>query len=334
METIKNYLESLFAGLPNTPEVWKAKDELLQMMEDKYNELMSNGTNENEAIAQVIADFGNLDELAESLGIENFIHNSQPKNGMELSLKEAKDYIADKSTNGFRIGLAVLLFITCPIWPIIGDAISNQFATGSTVGGTIGTCLFFISIAIGVAICIYSGSFMKKWDTLRPGNYYINPNTAQTIYDENRNNQSNYALVRTVGIILIILSFLPAILFDEISNSEFINELLSAPLLFIFVGLGVLLLIATSKKEDAYKTLLSLNDRSTVAGNYVPHSSKENVYTNKTVQAIMSVYWPTVTCIYLIWSFITFAWGITWIVWPIAAVINNLIENMYGIKED
>ena len=32
METIKNYLESMFRGLPLTEKVMKAKSELLQMM--------------------------------------------------------------------------------------------------------------------------------------------------------------------------------------------------------------------------------------------------------------------------------------------------------------
>jgi hypothetical protein len=50
------------------------------------------------------------------------------------------------------------------------------------------------------------------------------------------------------------------------------------------------------------------------------------------VAAIMSVYWSTVTCIYLCWSFITFDWGITWIIWPIAAIINSLVENLLGDK--
>ena len=35
METIKNYLETMFSTLPNTYEVQKAKKELAQMMEDK-----------------------------------------------------------------------------------------------------------------------------------------------------------------------------------------------------------------------------------------------------------------------------------------------------------
>ena len=68
METIRNYLETMFAKLPNTFEVQKAKNELWQMMEDKYTELIREGRTENEAIGIVISEFGNLDELAEDLG--------------------------------------------------------------------------------------------------------------------------------------------------------------------------------------------------------------------------------------------------------------------------
>ena len=50
METIRNYLETMFARLPNTFEVQKAKNELWQMMEDKYTELIKDGKTENEAV--------------------------------------------------------------------------------------------------------------------------------------------------------------------------------------------------------------------------------------------------------------------------------------------
>ena len=74
METIKNYLETMFANLPNTVEVKNAKDELFSMMEDKYSELIAEGKPENEAVGIVISEFGNLDELAESLGIDQVIN--------------------------------------------------------------------------------------------------------------------------------------------------------------------------------------------------------------------------------------------------------------------
>ncbi len=83
MDAIKNYLETMFLNLPNTPEVQKAKYELEQMMEDKYNELIANGKTENEAIGTVIAEFGNLDELAADLGIDSYMRSEERRVGKE-----------------------------------------------------------------------------------------------------------------------------------------------------------------------------------------------------------------------------------------------------------
>ena len=73
METIRNYLNTMFAGLPDTPEVRKAYEELAAMMEDKYTELIAEGCGENEAVGTVISEFGNLEELAQTLGIEEYM---------------------------------------------------------------------------------------------------------------------------------------------------------------------------------------------------------------------------------------------------------------------
>ena len=89
METIRNYLENMFLNLPNTPEVYKAKNELWQMMEDKYTELKAEGKSENEAVGIVISEFGNLDELAQDLGISSFMHSPQMQpTGRPLSLED------------------------------------------------------------------------------------------------------------------------------------------------------------------------------------------------------------------------------------------------------
>ncbi len=89
METIRNYLENMFANLPLTPEVVRAKNELWQMMEDKYTELKKEGKSENEAVGTVIAEFGNLDELSEDLGIRSFVKS---ENASSISRKQEADY--------------------------------------------------------------------------------------------------------------------------------------------------------------------------------------------------------------------------------------------------
>lgn len=46
---------------------------------------------------------------------------------------------------------------------------------------------------------------------------------------------------------------------------------------------------------------------------------------SKKIRKIMSIYWPTVTCIYLILSFLTMHWELSWIIWPLAGVISRII---------
>ena len=90
MEIIESYLDSMLGKLPDTPELRKARNELLQMMEDKFGELIEEGKSENEAAGTVIAEFGNLEELAESLGLRELLGKREiPKNpGRVLSLEE------------------------------------------------------------------------------------------------------------------------------------------------------------------------------------------------------------------------------------------------------
>ena len=93
MEAIREYLNNLFMSLPETPEVLRAKAELLEMMEDKFEELVSEGKTEKEAIGIVISEFGNLQELAEELGIDSYMkkagHSKEEEQPKEEKAKEA-----------------------------------------------------------------------------------------------------------------------------------------------------------------------------------------------------------------------------------------------------
>ena len=93
METIKNYLDNLFASYPKTPEVENAKSELLNNMEDRYSELKSKGKSENEAIGIVISEFGNIDELMKELNVKS---NVTVEDTVSVSGEEAKDFIEAK----------------------------------------------------------------------------------------------------------------------------------------------------------------------------------------------------------------------------------------------
>jgi signal peptidase II len=55
----------------------------------------------------------------------------------------------------------------------------------------------------------------------------------------------------------------------------------------------------------------------------IEKKSKEKSSLQETVGG---VYWCAVTAGYLLWSFLSFDWHITWVVWPVAAVLFGAIE--------
>ena len=322
MNTIKNYLESMFANMPNTPEVLKAKNELWQMMEDKYTELINDGKTENEAVGTVISEFGNLEDLADILGLRGaFEQKAQTADNTprrNITRDEAFEYIKDRTTNGLMVGVGVFLCITSVICPIILGTMSRH-------GGAIGVLGMAAMIAVAVVLFSLSGTKTRKWNFIGTTPCSLDYGTATEVSAEREKYRTSHAVRLTIGILLCALCWLPAAVMEEfIFDLPFIGDVITPTILFVTVGIGVFLIILTNKIMNSYDSLLGTNDRATVSGNYGMES--EPVYINKTVDTIMSVYWPTITCIYLSYSFLTFNWFSTWIIWPIAGIIHHVLK--------
>ena len=61
MDAIDTFLDAMFVPYPATPRLLEAKGELRAMMEDAYADAIGRGKTHNEAVGQVITDFGNLE---------------------------------------------------------------------------------------------------------------------------------------------------------------------------------------------------------------------------------------------------------------------------------
>ena len=70
METIRSYIETMFSTWPSSEATLRVKTQMLELMEDKYQELIGEGKSSNEAIGQVLSEFGNNEELKRELAIE------------------------------------------------------------------------------------------------------------------------------------------------------------------------------------------------------------------------------------------------------------------------
>lgn len=322
METIKSYLEAMFANMPNTPEVKKAKDELFSMMEDKYNELIADGVSENTAVGTVISEFGNLDELAESLGLEKEVEEVHEREQeiprRFVSMEEVNDFIASRKKSGLFVGLGVMLCIVSVCGPIITDEI---YFLGNA--DKYGVLAMFMCIAVAVGLFVFNGLTGKDWDFLKKQPCQIDMATANMVKEKRKDFRITRAWMHTVGILLCAFCWLPCAMMD--------NEVCPV-LLFFSIGIGVLLLVYSSYVYSGYETILSLNDQNTISGRYGKEEDVE--YVNDKAKVIMEVYWSTVTCLYLIISFITFRWDNTWLIWPAAVVVNKILKLTLTKEED
>lgn len=318
METIKNYLETMFSSLPNTAEVRKARYELLQMMEDKYTELINEGKTDNEAVGIVISEFGNLDEIADDLGIKEVIVNQPEIDYRMVSMDEVKNYLNDKNRFGLMIAIGVYLCITS----VCGFFLCEAFHLDNEILGII---YLFFSIAIAVGLFVYSGMSMSKWDFLEKEPCTVDYATTTYVAELRDNNRPQRALMITIGVILCVTSIVPVAVIDELFHRDSVFGII---FMFVMVGIAVVLFVTSGQKNGGFETILSLNEKGTMGSRYARSQDKE-LYSNETVAKIMEFYWPTVTCLYLIWSFVTFHWWSTWIIWPIAGIISGVIKKIW-----
>ncbi|MCR5178512.1 MAG: permease prefix domain 1-containing protein [Lachnospiraceae bacterium] len=233
METLRNYLDQMFARYPETPEAIRAKAELWQMMEDKYNELTSGGAKESEAVGTVIAEFGDLEEVADSLGISTMLATTEP----------AAEKAASVSSN-----------------ETVESANTGEKTTGA---------------AESSPTLIFGGPSIFDTDNKR--------NTAAS--SDAVDVQQDTAYTTTNDTI-------------EVETDTAGGE-------------------NTGERNGAWWAWHNSYDDS-AAGQRIFNASN----------TVLSVYWPTVTCIYLCWSFLTFRWWITWIIWPLAAVLHSVLKRL------
>lgn len=132
-DKLRRYIEGLFADVPQTKSMVELKEEMLQNLIEKYEDLIREGKSEEAAFNIAVAGIGDINELIEDMKkppVYNDVNGAKQKSAMLVSL-------------------AVMLYMlsVVPILLWLGNGI--EFFTG-VIG-------FFIIIAIGTGLLIYNG---------------------------------------------------------------------------------------------------------------------------------------------------------------------------------
>ena len=325
MDVLDNYLENIFKGLPNSEETKKTKQELSSMMEDKYNELLAQGKNENEAIGIVISEVGSVEELFSEPSKESSISADNSRKIL-LSIEKAKQYIDYSKTASVNIGTGISLLVCSPIMLILlgGMAEEGILPINHEKSGFIGLIILFALVAAGVAILMFSLMKGKEFEYLKDEDLLLESNAQAFVRNEKNKSLKKDAIRITFGVVICILAVVPVfsvnLLVSEESKS--MASVVSVGILIGLVAIAVFLFVVTGIRSNAFSLLLQEKE-------YTQRS-------NKVISKVASVYWPFITLIYLGWSFLTFNWAYTWIIWPLAGVffaVVSAIINIFGKTE-
>ncbi|MGL5615252.1 MAG: permease prefix domain 1-containing protein [Sarcina sp.] len=339
MNTIKNYLENIFSNIPETLETLRAKEELLSMMEDKYNELKLEGKTENEAIGIVISEFGNIDEILESLDTSvkepieestfSYTYDEEPIK--TISLNNAKEIIKEQLDISKNIALGVFLCICSPILLIFLTGAAEEYSSYGNTAAAIGLVVLFLMIAIAILLFIIYGLKMEKIENFKKEPIILDYMTKEFIKKESENFKISFGKRIAFGVTLCIVSVIPIIITGTLFDNIF-AQCASVSLLLIMVAFAVHIFIVTGMTDSTYKMFLEKESDSTPHGHYKEYNSEDynysHHYESPLTRNIASIYWPVITIIYLFWSFVYGSWGTSWIIWPIAGLLFGVISNI------
>lgn len=318
METIKNYLESMFKALPQTEEILRLKNELLSNMQEKYNELKLEGKTENEAIGIVISEFGNIDELLSEMDI-NITNADETLPAMNLD--EVKNYISLKKGSSFLIGIGVALCISgAAVLILLSQLITDNIifrSLSQNAQDSIPVISLFVFLVPAIVLFIYSGFTLEKYKFIDKGDFYISESTKAFVTKERADFSPSFKLAIIIGVSLCVLSPIVIIVGNIFGDNGstygvFFLLLMIAAAVFIFIRFGV--------QEEAYKKLIKIDE-------YSPIQRKND----KVIGAVASVVFPIATCIFLLWGFLFHGWSICWIVFPITGILFGAFSGAYTI---
>lgn len=351
MNVIIAYLETMFAAFPQTPRLAEAKAELQTMMEDAYAAFIAEGLSENEAVGRVIAEFGNLDELAPVLGITAEVAPAIASIGGSLpgsdssaaaappqaqapafpliTREEVEGYAAARREGDSRLALGVSLCVVAPGLLIAVSALSGAgvLTLGGNLGAFIGIIGMLVLIAGGVLLFVRRGQALEPYSRISEGRFTRSPAVERWA----RELAGEHAPKRTrrlqIAIVLWVLAAVPVLATSLLPG---ISERDSGAWGAVGVA-GTLVMVATGLL--VFLPSNWANDTAELIAKGGKAGSGEPEEEHSLIGVVASIYWPLVTAVFLAWSFIGDAWDRSWIIWPICGVLFAAIAGGIGALE-
>lgn len=320
MDAIASYIDHMFRSLPASAEVRRAKQDLLQMSEDRYRELLAEGASENEAVGRVIAQFGNLDEVADELGIRTEVDGAGGDAGaVEMSDEDAERYLALHRRAAWltAAGVAIIIFGVAALVALAGDA------PDESPQAALGLIPLFGGIALAVPLFLVAWIPVGRFRRYEDRAVALSP-AATGHYRAQRERETPGFIAGIAGGVALILASLGGMIWMQAVDpvaADGGDSSAGVPVMLAGVGIASALFIVAGIRRGVLDKLAS-------EGDYRPEV--RNSKAEQLIGALAGPYWLLATAVFLTWSLGWDAWDRSWMVWPIAGVGFGLLAATIG----
>lgn len=153
MSKVMEYVDNLFMAMPKTPEVLSLKANIADSLEEKYQVLLGQGKNSDEALGIIVSEFGSMEELCKEYGGFGIDLGFSQLNAME------KEYYSFQKNFGLAIAIGVVLCILGAIVTVFVEEILDLEDWGIVFG--------FLLIAPAVFLFVYFGIQSGRYEDVK-----------------------------------------------------------------------------------------------------------------------------------------------------------------------
>ncbi len=262
-----------------------------------------------------------LCEENEPVTEENTPSQEKCEEKREITREEGDAYLAARAHAAPRIALGVFLCILGAAAVVQFTALADDVLPELT-GILTGLGLLLLLVAVGVGLFIASGLRLSAYKYMEEEPFSLPAAYHADLCEEQEEKRPRYITHMIIGVVLCILSVAPLlitiILADDRIHLYEVWIAVGVVGLLLTVACGVFLIVCAAMRFGGYAVLLQ-------EGEYAENRKKAK----KKSEPLLGFFWMAVLAFYLVYSYSTGNWGETWIVWPIAAILSGVIEQIF-----
>lgn len=265
------------------------------------------------ALFGVSTDYLLKDEIEETLPSETY--DADVAEARPVSLEEANAYmdLVKECAPKFATAIPAIVLSPAPLILLGAFAEMHPEKYSEDLLGGIGLAILLIVVLIAVVPIILCSMRLSKYEYLEKEEINLLYGVRGIVEKRKEEFEETYRQGIVIGVVLIIGGVIPLVVAGTLGANDFVAALFVCILLG-FIATAVHLFVGRGLVRESFTKLLQ-------EGDYSPEMKRGG----KKVEMIAGIYWCVVTAIFLAWSFFFNAWGISWVIWPVAGVLFGAI---------